>query len=130
MTAAERVAAALRDLADMVEETGVTDLDLHISNLNGKTHVRIEPYPSAGGRSPQELRQAVDDIAAWTASPVEASHSRGDLWWVGTRFSFDGDKNGRLPVSGVAASVHRRIPGRPLDLAPLPQRRRRTGGAA
>ncbi len=124
MTPAERVAAALREVADMVE---ALDTDVQVSAYvrpwDGEVRVGIEPLHSCGRGSPA-ARQAMDRIAGWLGTPLFASHSSGSLWSVFTDWD-----TGRLP-SGVGAYAHHLVAGRPVDLAPLPERRRRTGRAS
>ncbi|WP_239405417.1 hypothetical protein [Frankia sp. Cj3] len=119
--AAERVAAALRDVADMVETLGLDDvqIDAYIG-WNGETRIGIEPMHTRRPAA-QEVRRALDDIAAYTGATLHASHSKGPLWSIYS--GYGNEDSGRLP-GGAHVYVSQRIPERPLDLAPLPKRRR------
>jgi len=121
MTTAAQVTAALRDLADMVEAIGITSItvDIQPDDAHGNVRVHITPQTTGGeDHDPENARWVVGEIARYIGTPLEAGHSNGEMWNVGSPWP------GRL-LSGASARVHRRIPGRPLDLAPLPARRRR-----
>ncbi len=125
-TAAQRVAAALRDVADMVEALDIPDVEVSARiDFRGEVRVGIEPMGGRGElHDPAGARRAMDAIAEYIGAELHASFSRGDLWGLYT------DRESGLLPGGANAYAHRRVPGRPLDLAPLPERRRRTGGAA
>lgn len=121
MSAHERIADALRDVADMVDAHGLDDLKISVSiGRNGAPWVHLSPVQFRIAE-----REDLDAIAGYIGGGLEAGHSRGEFWNVGTPSGVDG----HLP-SGARARVHGVVRGRPLDLAPLPVRRRRTGGAA
>jgi hypothetical protein len=118
VTAAERVAAALRDVADLIAATGVADLEIHPWIRQGRVHIGLTV-----GRYGIAERSEFDVIAAHIGATLTAGHSRGEFWFVHTA------NEPTLP-SGARVSVSTRLRGRPLDLAPLPERRRRSSAAA
>lgn len=111
---AHDAARALREVADMVEQTGVTDLGIRVWVTRGYVRVGLTL-----GRHEVAERTDVDAIAEYLGGGLAAGHSRGEFWYIHTPDGADV----RLP-SGARVSVHSRVRGRPLDLAPLPVRRR------
>lgn len=117
MTAtADRLAAALVDIADLVAETGVVDLEIR-PYVAGDGEVRIAL--SVGHHRIGE-RADFDAVCKHIGiAEFEAGHSRGEFWYVYTAGA---------PVflpCGARVTVSTVLRGRPLDLCPLPVRRRR-----
>ncbi len=111
-------AAAFRDIADMVETLGLDcQITASVRDQFGRLHVNIEPGHDCDDAA--RIRPVIDAIADYIGAPLRGSFSRGEFWHVGTSWEWPG----RLPC-GAATRVGQRLRGRPLDLAPLPERRR------